>query len=55
LSFKPETDDVREASSITIISELAKHGAKIKAYDSTAMKVKLSVAPREMGIAQLAL
>lgn len=37
LSFKPETDDVREASSIAIIRELTKHGAKIKAYDPKAM------------------
>jgi UDPglucose 6-dehydrogenase len=37
LSFKPETDDVREASSIAIIRELTKHGAKIKAYDPRAM------------------
>ena len=37
LSFKPETDDTREASSIAIIRELTKHGAKIKAYDPRAM------------------
>jgi len=37
LSFKPETDDTREASSITIIRELTKHGAKIRAYDPRAM------------------
>lgn len=37
LSFKPETDDTREASSITIIRELTKHGAEIKAYDPRAM------------------
>ncbi|MDI6744314.1 MAG: UDP-glucose/GDP-mannose dehydrogenase family protein [Thermodesulfovibrionales bacterium] len=37
LSFKPETDDTREASSIAIIRELIRHGAKIKAYDPKAM------------------
>jgi len=36
LSFKPETDDMREASSITIINELTKRGAKIVAYDPKA-------------------
>ena len=37
LSFKPETDDMREASSITIIEELTARGAKIRAYDPKAM------------------
>ena len=32
LSFKPNTDDMREAPSIDIISALQKEGAKIKAY-----------------------
>ena len=36
LSFKPGTDDVREATSIVVISELIKRGAKIKAYDPQA-------------------
>ena len=38
LAFKPQTDDVRSAPSITIISELIKRGANIKAYDSKAIK-----------------
>lgn len=37
LSFKPNTDDIREASSITILNELLEAGAKIKAYDPEAM------------------
>ena len=37
LSFKPETDDMREASSITLITELVKMGAKIRAYDPKAI------------------
>ena len=38
LSFKPRTDDVRCAPSITIISELLKRGAKIRAYDPKAIE-----------------
>lgn len=33
LSFKPNTDDLREAPSIYLIEELEKHGAVVKAYD----------------------
>ncbi|MBP3923704.1 UDP-glucose/GDP-mannose dehydrogenase family protein [bacterium] len=36
LSFKPQTNDMREAPSITIINELLKMGAKINAYDPKA-------------------
>ncbi len=37
LSFKPNTDDMREAASITIINELLSLGANIKAFDPKAM------------------
>jgi len=37
LSFKPNTDDMRAAPSLTIIPELQAHGAIISAYDPEAM------------------
>ena len=37
LAFKPGTDDMREAPSISIINELTKRGALIQAYDPQAM------------------
>lgn len=37
LSFKPRTDDMREAPSITIINMLLEAGARIKAHDPEAM------------------
>lgn len=36
LSFKPDTDDMRESPSIDIIRQLQQGGAKIKAYDPQA-------------------
>ncbi len=38
LSFKPETDDVREAPSLYITKELARLGVKMKAYDPEAIE-----------------
>jgi UDPglucose 6-dehydrogenase len=38
LSFKPGTDDMREAPSISLIEKLTKAGAKVKAFDPVAIK-----------------
>jgi len=38
LSFKPKTDDMREAPSLTIIKKLLERGAKVVAHDPEAMK-----------------
>ena len=38
LAFKPGTDDVREATSLVVVRELVKRGAKIRAYDSQAIE-----------------
>lgn len=37
LSFKPDTDDLREAPSLVLLEQLIQHKAQIKAYDPVAM------------------
>ncbi len=37
LSFKPQTDDMREAPSLEIVKKLLKAGANVKAYDPVAI------------------
>ncbi len=45
LSFKPDTDDMRFAPSIDIISRLIAEGAKVLAYDPKAMEKAREVLP----------
>jgi UDPglucose 6-dehydrogenase len=45
LSFKPNTNDIRESSSITIIQGLLEMGANVKAFDPAAMEEAKSVLP----------
>lgn len=57
LSFKPETDDMREAPSIVFLEQVLQRGAKVQAYDPVAMpeaRSKLPVVWFESGQLQLA-
>lgn len=45
LSFKPDTDDIRNAPSIDIIKTLETEGAKLKAYDPQAMQKAKQLLP----------
>lgn len=43
LAFKPNTDDMREAPAVTIIDELLKAGAKVRATDPEAISVARAI------------
>jgi UDPglucose 6-dehydrogenase len=45
LSFKPNTDDMRDAPSITIAQKLQAEGASVRAYDPVAMDVARLLLP----------
>ncbi|HEY40934.1 MAG TPA: UDP-glucose/GDP-mannose dehydrogenase family protein [Dehalococcoidia bacterium] len=45
LSFKPNSDDMREARSLLVIDLLKKHGCQVKAYDPLAMRTTAEVFP----------
>ncbi len=50
LSFKPKTDDMREAPSVVIINNLIKNGAKVKAFDPEAIKEAKKILPETSSI-----
>ena len=45
LSFKPETDDMREAPSVEIVRALTAKGARVRAYDPVAAEQARKVLP----------
>ncbi|MBA7712811.1 UDP-glucose 6-dehydrogenase TuaD [subsurface metagenome] len=47
LAFKPETDDIREASSIKIIKRLLDEGSYLRLYDPRAMENMREIFPEE--------
>ncbi len=47
LSFKPGTDDLREASSLVLLEELMKRNAVVQAYDPIAMPAAKKILPKQ--------
>jgi UDPglucose 6-dehydrogenase len=45
ISFKPGTDDIRDAPSLVVIPELLARGATVAAYDPAAMEAARGVLP----------
>lgn len=45
LSFKPETDDMREAPALPLVARLAAEGARVRAYDAAAMQAARALLP----------
>jgi len=54
LSFKPNTDDMREAPSIKIINKLLEEGARVVAYDPVAMENARKIFKNEIEYAESA-
>jgi len=55
LSFKPNTDDVREAPALDIARLLVELGAKVQAYDPKAMETARPLLPKEVVLCDSAL
>jgi UDPglucose 6-dehydrogenase len=54
LAFKPDTDDMREAPSRVLIAELARRGARVRAYDPVAADEARRVLAQDLGAGRLA-
>lgn len=54
LAFKPHTDDMREAPSITLIKSLLKHGAAVAAADPIATENAKKIFPKGVKFAETA-
>lgn len=50
LAFKPNTDDMREAASRTLMELLWKEGAEVQAYDPVAMQETIRIYPSQPGL-----
>jgi UDPglucose 6-dehydrogenase len=50
LSFKPGTDDLREAPSLLLIDELLRRGAQVQAFDPVAMPGVAALWPQREGL-----
>ncbi len=50
LSFKPETDDMREATSLVLIQQMDAAGARLRAYDPVAMDNARRLVPPDVAI-----
>jgi UDPglucose 6-dehydrogenase len=55
LSFKPKTDDMREAPSLDLLPLLVQHGCQVKAYDPEAMEVARKLIPVEVQLTDSAI
>jgi UDPglucose 6-dehydrogenase len=45
LSFKPETDDIRESPALAVVADLLREGARVRAFDPAAMENARAVFP----------
>jgi len=52
LSFKPNTDDLREAVAVEVIRLLVDNGARVRAYDPAAMENARKLLPEEVKFAE---